>query len=196
MSGADAGLSPNAKSSSVSTPNLSSYFSDYNKLAINNAKETMAFNAQEAQKSRDWQEYMSNTAHQREVADLLKAGLNPVLSANGGASSGSGASASGDNAKIANEGETMASMYTSLMTALINQQTQTAVANINAKSAIDVAKQYGQNSINSQDYQYNNSTNPYYVFGQGMVGLSDWIKSQFGAGHSYSGKKGYKIVKG
>ncbi|QCS36221.1 minor capsid protein [Capybara microvirus Cap1_SP_164] len=34
-----------------------------------------------------WQKMMSDTSHQREVADLKKAGLNPVLSANQGATS-------------------------------------------------------------------------------------------------------------
>lgn len=44
--------------------------------------------------NRDWQAYMSNTAHQREVEDLKKAGLNPVLSAGGnGASTPSGGAA-------------------------------------------------------------------------------------------------------
>ena len=43
-----------------------------------------AFNAAQADINRDWQEYMSGTSHQREVNDLIAAGLNPVLSANSG----------------------------------------------------------------------------------------------------------------
>lgn len=63
------------------------------------------FNASEAEKNREWQEYMSNTAFQRQVEDLQKAGFSP-LAALGSASgapvgSGSTASASGHQASSA-----------------------------------------------------------------------------------------------
>jgi len=58
------------------------------------AEQTNKASAEQAQKQMDFQERMSSSAHQREVKDLIAAGLNPMLSAKlGGASSPTGAMA-------------------------------------------------------------------------------------------------------
>lgn len=121
----------------------------------------MDFNSAEAQKNRDWQQMMSNTAHQREVADLQAAGLNPILSASGGngAAVTSGATASGvtssgakgevdtsaDNALVQIFGFLL-SAQTQLESQRINAQNNLAIAEKNNSTSELVAQMYTQQS--------------------------------------------------
>lgn len=106
----------------------------------------MQFNAQEAAKSRSWQEYMSNTAHQREIRDLKAAGLNPVLSAMGGngAAVTSGATASGvTSAGAKGEVDTSANAaLVQILGSVLSAQTQLQTANVNARTQEAVADKY------------------------------------------------------
>lgn len=53
-------------------------------IAFIGAIATGVAGARQAKKQREWQLNLANTSHQREVADLRKAGLNPILSGLGG----------------------------------------------------------------------------------------------------------------
>lgn len=78
-----------------------SWFSGKNEYAERvadriNADYQNKFNASEAQKHRDFEEYMSSTAYQRMMADAKKAGINPyyLIQNSSGSSSPAGSAAS------------------------------------------------------------------------------------------------------
>lgn len=152
---------------------------------VQNAK-AMEFNAAEAAKNRNWQAYMSNTAHQREIKDLKAAGLNPVLSAMGGngAAVTSGSTASGVTS-AGSKGDTdmsMNSALVNLLSAIYNRTTQIEAANINARTQEAVADKYNATSeivaqLNAAASKY--SANMAYASTKYRTDMDKWLQENY-----------------
>lgn len=113
------------------------------------AREGMMFSADQAQKQMEFQERMSSTAHQREVADLRAAGLNPILSAHGGGSSTpSGASGQAQVPVMRNVNEGMAS--TALEIRRLSKDVKQAESSINLTNEQANTQKKQQNLISNQ----------------------------------------------
>lgn len=110
------------------------------------AEKVRKYNADEAKKNRSWQEFMSSSAHQREIEDLKKAGLNPVLSVLGGngASTTSGATASSQapSGAMGSTDFSGAQSLVGLLGSFLQQQTQLAQMNTSALTNLAVADKY------------------------------------------------------
>ena len=84
MSGGATGFASGGPWGAALGAGLGGIFGGSDDMSAASARDVNNQNFAFAREERDWLERMSNTAHQREVADLRAAGLNPILSATHG----------------------------------------------------------------------------------------------------------------
>lgn len=98
-------------------------------FAVEQMNSAMQYNSLEAQKQRDFEEKMSNTAYQRAADDLRAAGFNPYVAALGNSAStpsGSSASSSALGASGARVGSSRSGILENFAYKIFDRNTQLA----------------------------------------------------------------------
>lgn len=144
-----------------------------NRTALQSAREQMAF-----------QERMSSTAHTREVADLRSAGLNPVLSANSGASTPVGSAVEPKNA---------APDYTGVVRNAVQTALQMRMANAQLKNLRAQQENIDADTKNKKQ-QYNINTPEEKTSGW-LSDLFDWTRQKFNSGKQIFNEERHKVRK-
>ena len=106
-------------------------------LGFKGQKDANVASAQQAQKQMDFQREMSNTAVQRRMADLKKAGINPILAGSKEASSPSGAMSPQANVMAAG-------VSSALQAAQIGSTLQTTAYNSNKTGMTEILGLIGE----------------------------------------------------